>query len=211
MSVETAALYAALAFVTFLMPSGRMLEFARWHCQRGLKASLSIAMGIVVVRAAFFAAGLGASLAFVHTMPDGRAIADVAAVIFLALFTVRKLVALKRPSPLSGNDNLPAKTFAARLWYGIRFDTRPAGEFLLAAATAIFFVPVALPGRSTLELFAAAHLAASLVALIVYGVLARALLARINRRLDRSRQERIARLLRYGLPSVSARFRKDAA
>ncbi|AMM83915.1 hypothetical protein [Martelella sp. AD-3] len=211
MSVETAALYAALAFVTFLMPSGRMLEFAKWHCQRRLKASLSIAMGIIVVRAVFFAAGLGASVALVYAMPDGRALAVVAASVFLAVFAVRRLVALKRPSPIAGNDNLPARTFHARLWYGIRFDTRPAGEVLLAAATAIFFVPSGLPGRATLELFAAAHLAASLLALLVYGVFARALLARVNRRLDRSRQERIARLLRSGLPSVSARFRRDAA
>ncbi|MBB4122276.1 hypothetical protein [Martelella radicis] len=211
MTIETAALYAALAFATFLIPSGRMLEFAKWHCQRGLKASLSIALGIIVVRAVFFAAGFGAAMAFVHAMPDGRALAAVAACVFLALFAVRRLAALRRPSPLAGNDNLPAKSLAARLWFGIRFDTRPAGEFLMAAATAIFFVPSTLSWPLTPELFLVAHAAASLLALIVYAVFARTLLSRVNRRLDRSRQERIARLLRSGLPSVSARFRQDAA
>ncbi|MET3601570.1 hypothetical protein [Martelella mangrovi] len=211
MTVENAALYAVLAFATFLVPSSRMLEFAKWQCQRGLKASLSMGMGIIAVRAVFFAAGLGAAIALVYTMPDGRALAAVAACIFLALFAARRVLALRQPSPLAGNDNLPAKTVFSRLWFGIRFDTRPVTDILLAAATAIFFVPAQLPGQETLGMFAFAHIGASLLALVVYAVFARALLARVNRRLDRSRQARIAKLLRSGLPRVSARFRQDAA
>ena len=76
----------------------------------------------------------------------------------------------------------------------------------------VLFIGASTATLETAEMLAVAHLAANVSALMVYAAFARPVLARLNQRQDAARRERVARLLRSGLPRVSARFRnKDAA
>ena len=211
MNIENAAIYAALVFFVFSMPSGRMLELSAWQYQCGLKASLPLGLGIALARALFFVAGFAAVATFVNVMPDGLVIARISAVAFLSLHVVRCLMRLRHPVPLSSNDNLPVQGFMRRFWHGVTSGSTPLVSFALAAALLVFILSPGSVTVQTAKMLAVAHVAASLLSLAAYALIAHPLLARINRRQNAARHQRIARLLRSGLPRVSARYRQDAA
>lgn len=211
MNIGIAATYAALVFLLFSLPSGRMLEFADRRYQRGIRALPAFGFGIMLVRAAYFIIGLGVAMAFVMAMPAGLTLARIAASFMVAVWIAKSFTGLKRPFPSADNDNVPKQNMLHQVWSGIRDQARPYSETALAASAAIFFIGPSSLTVETAELLCLAHIAASLAALVLYAFAARPVLARLNRRQDKERRERIARLLRSGLPRVSARYRKDAA
>ncbi|WP_180901339.1 hypothetical protein [Martelella soudanensis] len=211
MNIGIAATYAALAFLLFSLPSGRMLDFADRQYQRGLRALPAVGLGIVLARAVFFCVGLVAAMAFVRVMPSGLALARIVASLVIVIAILKGFSGLKRPFPGADNDNLEKPRPFLSIWHGMRIRDGVFRETALAAAMLVLFIGPSTATFETAKTLAAAHVAASLSALLLYAAFARPVLARLNRRKDAARRERIARLLRSGLPRVSARFSKDAA
>ncbi|WP_174800529.1 hypothetical protein [Martelella limonii] len=211
MNIAIAATYAALVFLLFSLPSGRMMAFAGRRYQRGIETLPLLGLGILAARFLFFALGLAIAMGLALAMPSGLTLARIAAAFIIALWIGRSLAGLKRPAPAAANDNAPRNQALKQIWLGMRHDARPYAETLLAASTLIFFVDPQSVSLQMAETLSVAHIAASIAALVLYGLLAGPVLARINAQRDRKRQQRIARLLRSGLPRVSARYRKNAA
>ncbi len=212
LSTGIAAAYAALVFLLFSLPSGRMLDFADRRYQRGLKALPAVGLGILLARAVFFGIGLAATMAFVRVMPSGMALARIVACVVIVIAVLKGFSGLKRPFPGADNDNIAKPRPLRSIWQGMRCRDGAARETALAAAVLMLFVGASTANLETAEMLAVAHLAASVSALLLYAAFARPVLARLNQRQYAARRERVARLLRSGLPRVSARFRnKDAA
>lgn len=211
MSVTALSAYAALVFVLLSLPSDWMCGFARWQLQHRWSVRLAAMFGILVCRMICFLIALVTIVLFMRIMPDGITLAKMAAAAFLVIYLVRQLRRMKRPFPVAANDNSPEQNVLPALWNTMRAEFHPSAEIAVAAAAIILIAGTAAFGMASAISLSSVHLASCILSLLAYALLTRPMTGRIRHGKDQARKARVEKLLRTGLPRVSARYRQDAA
>lgn len=211
MSVEAMIAFSALVFVVLSLPSGRMLGFARWQFQRRLSARFAAGLGLFVARAVSFCAAAGLVFFFLMAMPDGIVLARIVAVAFLLILSIRTLLQARRSFPVASNDNKPVQKLHRVFWYAVVAKARPSTELALPAAVLVLFLEPSALSRDPLQTISLLYICMAALSLISYALVSRLLASRVRKENAQDRKLRIEKLLRSGLPRVSARYRQDAA
>jgi len=211
LSVEAMIAFPALVFVVLSLPSGRMLHFARWQFQRRLSARFAAGCGVLIVRLVSLCIAAGLVFFFLTAMPDGIVLARIAAATFLFILAVRTTLKARHFFPVASNDNQPVQKFYQIFGYAISAKISPSTEIAVPASILVLFLSPEALTREILETLAISYSASTVFSLLFYAVATRLIASRIRRENAQARKLRIEKLLRSGLPRVSARYRQDAA